>query len=138
MGILNLKKNKVTSAPEAVKEAPKAARKLSVLPAPLPSPGLGAALTGAVSGVLIRPRVTEKAGILSEKGRSVYVFEVSRAATKRAIAEAVRALYKVTPEKVAVLKIPPKKSFVRGRVSYGKTGRKAYVYLKAGGRIENL
>ncbi|GEM_PF-1848125 len=137
MGILNLKRKKVTPAPDAPKEAPKAPRKLAVLPAVKSAPAVASVLPLAgISNVIIRPRVTEKAGILSEKGRTVAVFEVSRSATKRTIAEAVKALYKVVPEKVAVLKIPRKKSFVRGRISYGKTGRKAYVYLKPGDKID--
>jgi ribosomal protein L23 len=39
---------------------------------------------------------------------------------------------------VAILKVPAKRSFVRGRITKGKTGRKAYVYLKKGDKIENL
>ncbi|MDO8590355.1 MAG: 50S ribosomal protein L23 [bacterium] len=138
MGLLNLKKNKVTPVPDA-KETPKVSRKLSVKPtAKSMEIATNTPFGTGISSVIIRPRVTEKAGILSdsEKGRMVYVFEVSKNSTKRTIAEAVRALYKVSPEKVAVLKIPPKKSHIRGRVSYGKTYRKAYVYLKKGDTIE--
>jgi ribosomal protein L23 len=82
--------------------------------------------------------VTEKGAFLSTEDRMVYVFEVSRFATKHDVAKSVAGLYKVVPEKVAILKVPAKRSFVRGRITKGKTGRKAYVYLKKGDKIENL
>ena len=89
-----------------------------------------------LSSIIIRPRVTEKVSILSSEERSVYSFDVSRKANKRTVAEAIKRLYKVTAEKVAVLRVPAKKSVVRGRETLGHTGHKAYVYLKKGEKIE--
>lgn len=91
--------------------------------------------TGAVGAdVLIRPRVTEKASAHSARG--VYVFEVRRDAAKREVAAAVRALYNITPVKVAVAPIPRKKVTVKGRRGITGGGKKAYVYLRPGDKIE--
>ena len=88
-----------------------------------------------LSDVLIKPRVTEKAGVLSEN-RGVYIFEVAPWSSKKDIKDAVKEFYKVTPEKVSVVKIPSKKVFVRGKRGVKKGGKKAYVYLKKGEKIE--
>lgn len=133
MAILNSKKNKETSEakPKATKKAVvKVEAKKTAIVASKPE------IKVFSSNVILKPRVTEKAAMLSTEDRMVLVFEVSKSATKNSISDAVRGLYKVTPEKVAVLKVPAKKSFVRGRVSKGKTGRKAYVYLKKGDKVE--
>src|ERR1039457_2159071 len=50
--------------------------------------------------IIIRPRITEKSGIMSDPqaGESaVYTFEVRKNANKPMIAQAIKALYKVTP-----------------------------------------
>lgn len=89
-----------------------------------------------VSFVLRRPRITEKATEQAEHG--VYVFEVATTATKKTIADAIVHFYKVTPRKIRVTQIPQKRisSKVRGRYGVKKAGKKAYVYLKKGDRIE--
>lgn len=92
--------------------------------------------TVTTAPVLLRPRVTEKATIQAERG--VYIFEVSSAANKKSVADDVERIYKVTPVKVNIVKIPSKKvsSRVRGRVGIKSGGKKAYVHLKQGDRIE--
>lgn len=131
MGILNLKKNKLTDdmpkVPRKVAVKSESKRELKVM-AP--------AMTISTSAIILRPRVTEKATILSQGGREVHVFEVSKFANKFNVSEAIQQLYKVVPVKVAIVKVPAKKAFVRGRVTKGKTGRKAYVYLAKGDKIE--
>ena len=87
--------------------------------------------------VLLRPRITEKAAIHADKS-NVYVFEVTPDATKPAIAASVRAAYKVTPVKVRVANIPDKAVFVRGKRGVKTGGKKAYVHLKKGDKIELL
>lgn len=87
--------------------------------------------------VLLRPRVTEKAALSADKA-SVYVFEVSPKATKQSIVASVKTLYKVTPVKVRTTKIAPKNVLVRGKRGVKAGGRKAYVYLKKGDKIELL
>ena len=85
--------------------------------------------------VLLRPRITEKAALAADKS-NVYVFEVSSVSTKKSIAASVQDAYGVTPLKVRVATIPSKRVFVRGKRGVKKGGKKAYVYLKKGDKIE--
>ena len=87
------------------------------------------------NNVLLRPRITEKAAVGADKF-NVYVFEVAENATKKSISASVRDAYKVTPEKVNVVTIPSKQVFVRGKKGVKSGGKKAYVYLKKGDKIE--
>jgi large subunit ribosomal protein L23 len=89
-----------------------------------------------VASVILRPHVTEKAALLSDK--RVYTFEVRQGATKHEIRDAVKALYKVTPEKIRIVSKQPRHfmSRMRGRTMMEHGLRKAYVYLKEGDRIE--
>ncbi|MES2436503.1 MAG: 50S ribosomal protein L23 [Patescibacteria group bacterium] len=88
----------------------------------------------SLSHIIKRPRITEKASVMSELG--VYTFEVSSDSTKKTIAEAVKGLYNVTPVKVTVSSVPAKKVFVRGKWGIKKGAKKAYVFLKKGDTIE--
>ncbi len=67
----------------------------------------------------------------------VYTFDVAERATKRDVIAAIRALYKVTPIKVAVVTIPSKlrRSMRTGKRAVKRGGKKAYVYLKKGETI---
>ena len=87
------------------------------------------------NNVLLRPRITEKAALGADSA-NVYVFEVSKSATKKSISVSVRDAYKVTPEKVRVAAIPLKQVFIRGNKGVKGGGKKAYVYLKKGDKIE--
>jgi len=89
-----------------------------------------------LSGILLRPRITEKATFASEKG--VYVFEVSGRSTKKTITEAIERFYKVTPAKVNIVKIPAKVRISKWRKTRGVKpgGKKAYVHLRKGDSIE--
>jgi len=79
---------------------------------------------------------------MAEKG--AYVFNVAPFASKAEVAAAVREVYKVAPRKVTLARIPRKQVLTRtgkGKVSgnrVGKTagGKKAYVFLKSGDKIE--
>lgn len=88
------------------------------------------------SSIILAPRITEKAAYLSEKG--VYVFNIAKDASKSDVAAAVKTIYKVTPRKVRVAAVASKQVFTRGTNRWGKTnsGKKAYVYLKEGDKIE--
>ncbi|OHB24630.1 MAG: 50S ribosomal protein L23 [Parcubacteria group bacterium RIFOXYD2_FULL_52_8] len=93
-----------------------------------------------LAGMLLRPRITEKATLLqsAEKGPLVYTFEVHARATKNLVAQAVKSLYKVTPTAVRIIKLPAKTTMARGGVG-SKTGvKKALVTLKPGEKIESL
>lgn len=87
--------------------------------------------------VLKHPRVTEKATLQSERG--VYVFDVASRATKSDVAEAVMALYKITPLKINMVKIPSKRIRIRnqqGKYGVKSGGKKAYIYVKKGDTID--
>jgi len=83
--------------------------------------------------IIIAPRVTEKSGIMSQNG--VYTFEITSGANKQEVAQAVKALYKVTPIKVNVINVPSKNVFVRGKKGVVSGMRKAVVTLKKGDTI---
>ena len=87
-----------------------------------------------LASILIRPRITEKATLVSES--SVYVFEVAPKASKGEIEKAFVEKYKVTPVKVTTVTVPAKKVVVRGKRGIKAGFKKAYVYLKKGEKIE--
>ncbi|MFA6445851.1 MAG: 50S ribosomal protein L23 [Candidatus Paceibacterota bacterium] len=93
------------------------------------------AITSRYASVIRKPRVTEKAGMLSEKFNA-YAFEIDNRATKDDVRDAVRDLYKVEAVKVNIIRLPAKKMFSRG--TRGKTSavKKAIVFLKKGDKIE--
>ena len=72
--------------------------------------------------------------MLSQIG--VYTFEVTKFANKSSISQAVKALYKVTPVKIAIANLPARNVFVKGRRGVVAGVRKALVTLKAGEKIE--
>ena len=86
------------------------------------------------NAVLLRPRITEKASFGAEQ--NVYTFDITKSANKTEIKKAVFALYKVHSVKVNVLTIPRKNIVSRGKTGVRGGGRKAYVYLKKGDKIE--
>jgi large subunit ribosomal protein L23 len=89
------------------------------------------------NSVLLRPRVTEKAALQGEK-MNVHAFEVTKDATKKSIVASIKDLYKVTPLSVRMVNIPKKNVFVRGKWGTKGGGKKAYVYLKKGDKIESI
>ncbi len=84
---------------------------------------------------IIRPRITEKAGIMGET-LNVYTFEVSQDSTKDTISKEIKTLYKVTPTKVRIVNLPARNVVVRGRKGRQSAVKKALVYLKKGDKIE--
>lgn len=90
--------------------------------------------TKDVASVIVRPRITEKATKVAEG--NVYTFDITPNASKTQVKEAIVKLYKVTPLKVNVMKIRARKVFVRGKRGVTAGGRKAYVFLKKGDKIE--
>jgi len=118
------KKNKKEEAEKPIEE------KKEKKSAPAVSPAFS-----APKSVLIRQRVTEKA---TEKSMNdnVYVFEVQNDATKKEILSEVKSVYNVSPTKIAISKIPSKSKFIRGKWGRTAHGKKAYVYLKKGDKID--
>ncbi len=84
--------------------------------------------------VLIKPRITERAALLSEK--KVYVFEVASKANKRQITEAIKIKFGVAPLKVNTIMTKPRKVFKRGRHGVVSGFKKAYVFLDKSDTIE--
>lgn len=86
------------------------------------------------SDILIKPHITEKAAVKSEK--SVYVFEINKSSTKKQVEKSFIELYKKNPIKINIVNIPQKKVIVRGKRGLRAGLKKAYVYLKNGEKIE--
>ncbi|MCB0569947.1 MAG: 50S ribosomal protein L23 [Phaeodactylibacter sp.] len=89
--------------------------------------------------ILIKPLITEKAEMLSDK-RNQYSFVVNKGANKIEIRKAVEAMYQVTVESVNTLVMPGKEKnrstrsgLIRGRKPAFK---KAVVTLIAGEEID--
>ncbi len=87
------------------------------------------------STILIKPRITEKAAVLSETS-NVYTFEITKGATKTTVKRAIKEVYKVSPIRINIVKLPSKKVLVKGKKGSTKDIRKAYVYLKKEDKIE--
>ena len=87
------------------------------------------------SGSVIRnPRITEKAAYASDK--NVYTFDIAPRASKIEIVKAIKAIYNVTPVKVNVVAIPKKRVVRKNTLGVKGGGKKAYVFLKKGDKIE--
>lgn len=87
------------------------------------------------NNVLLYPHVTEKAALAQDKS-NVYVFKVTETATKKSISDSVFEVYGKRPVMVRVSRIPAKQVVVRGKRGVKSGGKKAYVYLKKGDKIE--
>jgi large subunit ribosomal protein L23 len=91
-----------------------------------------------LSNVIRNPRITEKGAILATDKR-IYVFDIANDATKTDVKAAIEQIYKVSPKKVTVAQVPDKKVRVRGhrrKTGVKSGGKKAYVFLKDGDKIE--
>lgn len=86
------------------------------------------------AGILIKPRITEKANMLAEA--NVHAFEIASCTSKPDVQKAVKAFYGVNVVKIAITKNPSKKVFVRGKKGVKSGIKKAYVYLKRGDKLE--
>ncbi|MDH5442106.1 MAG: 50S ribosomal protein L23 [Candidatus Nomurabacteria bacterium] len=114
MGILNKKKKETDVAPTTESKGDKTAQSL------------------ASAGVIVGPRITEKAAVLSEN--NVYTFDIAVRANKQDVKKAIKAMYGVDAEKVRITRRKPVAIWRKG---WGrtKTEKKAYVYLKKGDSI---
>lgn len=83
---------------------------------------------------IIKPRITEKSGLLAQN--NVYTFEVTKNATKSTVFDAIIKMYKVTPVKVAIVNLPAKNVFVRGKKGRVSAMKKAIVTIKKGEKID--
>jgi len=99
-------------------------------------PRLSASSKKHSGDILLAPRITEKGSYLIERG--VYVFDVTLRAGKKQIAAAIHEVFGVVPAKIRTAKVMSKSVISRSvnRVGRTSTGKKAYVYLKKGDKIE--
>jgi large subunit ribosomal protein L23 len=88
-----------------------------------------------MKSILVRPIITEKASVLTERNNQV-VFEVVRKANKHQIRDAVESAYGVEVKKLATMIVPGK--LKRRGMSIGKRSnwKKAIVTLKDGDSID--
>ena len=128
MAIFGKKEESKKSAPKKV--ASKKAKKVAKPVAKKDIKTTSADLTW----VLIKPRITERAAILSEK--KVYVFEVADKANKKQIKEAIAIRFGVMPVKINTVVSKPKAVVRRGRFTTKGGFKKAYVYLNPADTIE--
>ncbi len=132
MSFLNLRKPRKEKALTAERPAvPVAPKKLAVSAGDTPK----AKADAAASLFIERPHVSEKATALKEK--NCYVFRITRAANKYQVAAAIKALYRVTPLQVRVVTLPRKTMWSRGKKGATGGGKKAYVFLKKGDKIDS-
>lgn len=117
------------------KAAAKAAKKSSAVAVAAPKAGAAHASTRHdYAAMILGPRITEKATLFAEKG--VYSFNVHERATKESIAKAMKDVYNVVPAKIRIARVPEKHVFSRGKAGVKQGGKKAYVYMKAGEKID--
>jgi len=98
----------------------------------------GAVSKRDLSWVLKGPRITEKGAVLAETN-NVYTFDIDSRANKIDVKDAIVSIYKVEPVKIAMTRVPSKKVQVRGqrgKLGTKSGGKKAYIYLKKGEKIE--
>ena len=88
-----------------------------------------------IKSILVRPIITEKASVLTDRNNQV-VFEVVRKANKYQIRDAIESAYGVEVKKLATMIVPGK--LKRRGMSIGKRSnwKKAIVTLKEGHSID--
>jgi len=87
-----------------------------------------------INGILKKPMISEAVMIAQEIGK--YTFQVSSEATKKEIALAIEALYKVGVIKVNIVNYKAQKKLFRGRKGNRKGYKKAIITLKKGDKIK--
>jgi large subunit ribosomal protein L23 len=98
--------------------------------------GKGGEKKVAPLGLILKPRITEKASNAQAGEKAVYVFEVLPKATKITLAAEIKKTYKVTPAKIHITNLPAKRVFVRGKWGKKSSLKKALVYLKKGDKLD--
>lgn len=123
------------SAEAEVKEAkPAKTKKVAKQAAETSATAASKTVSRFAAETILAPLVTEKAARLSE--HNVMVFRVAPSATRVAVKQAIKELYKVTPVKVNIVSVRGK--VVRRGRSTGRTqdSKKALVTLPKGARID--
>ena len=84
--------------------------------------------------IIVRPIVTEKTMKLMDESK--VTFEVSKDANKVSVAQAVKEIYNVTPEKVNIVNVRPKTKRLGRYVGKTNAVKKAIVKFPAGQMID--
>lgn len=87
-----------------------------------------------LNDVLIKPIITEKSTLLTEKGK--YVFKIEKTANKDLVKKAVKLVFGVDAESVNIVIIRRKTRRTRIGVGYKPSWKKAIVTCKKGDKIE--
>ncbi len=85
--------------------------------------------------VLLAPRMTEKTVLLSESSNQ-YVFKVATTATKKAIKQAVEALFEVKVDSVQTVNVKGKQKNFSRRSGKRNDWKKAYIRLAEGQSLD--
>ena len=85
--------------------------------------------------IIKKPFLTEKAGLLKEKG-NYYSFEVDKNSSKKEIKKAIEEIFKVHVVKINTVTMPGKTKRFGRTISKAKKFKKAVVKLKEGEKIE--
>ncbi len=117
-----------------VRVAKKSDKAQKVVASKVVAPKLQSEVDSSAASVIIRPRITEKSGVMSQSG--VYTFEISKNSNKAMVKKAFVTLYKVQPVRVAIVNTPAKNVFVRGRRGVVSGIKKAVVTVKKGEKID--
>lgn len=88
----------------------------------------------SASIILMKPHITEKASNLA--GSGIYIFEVVKSATKRAIRKAVEELYNVRVDRVNIIYIRSRTMRLGRTVGRRPGYKKAIIKLQGGEKIE--
>ena len=132
MGIFSKKSD---DKPVAKKAAPKKSpAKAETKAVAVKAPKVSGKVSVNAANILKNPRITEKAAHISDN--RVYTFDVFTGVSKVDIAKAVTAVYGVVPVRVNVSAIPKKHVMRKNTLGVKGGGRKAYVFLKKGDKIE--
>jgi large subunit ribosomal protein L23 len=116
-------------------KAPKATKEKKVVKAVKADAPVEVTTSADLSGIIVKPRITEKAAIKADEANS-YCFDVAPHATKTLVAQAIKAVYKVAPVKVNIINTSRKPSHNKVRRIWVGGGKKAMVFLKKGDKIE--
>ena len=84
--------------------------------------------------IIRRPIVTEKSMKISDENK--VTFEVAKDANKVSVAQAIKEIYNVTPEKVNIINVHPKTKRVGRFVGKTRAVKKAIVKFKDGEAID--
>ncbi len=89
-----------------------------------------------LSKILRNPRITEKASMLS--AQNVYTFDVDQKSNKKTIERAIKEIYQVNPEKIRIINQKNKSVWAKGKLGEKSRGKKAYIFLKEGDKIDTI